>query len=394
MRLLREVRRLVTVPDAVGARYRSATAQGICAVAILIATIGYIATNLLALGLVLDAIFGTGLRSGVLIGTATVVAYSATGGILAGVYTDVFQGSIKAVASVMVFAAVLRGGHGLGGISQTILAHEPAFLGPWGHLTPIAALSFFLVFGLGTLGQPHVISKYYMLKDPRQLRWYPLLMTLVLVVTLLLFFGIGLGVKAAVLAGDMAPLARNDDATPAFLLQRASPLLAAIVFSGIAAAIMGTVNAFLNVGAAAVTHDIPVAIGRRVGNELAVGRIATVMIAALAALLALRPGAVVAFLGIFGWGLFASTLVPTLAIGLNWAGATRVGAIASMTTGLFVTLVFESLSGLKVYKFPAGVTASGLALVLSVVVFFVVSWLTRDQAAGDLDADVRLIMEA
>jgi Na+/proline symporter len=322
-----------------------------------------------------------------------VLAYSATGGILAGVYTDVFQGTIKAGASVLVFAAVLRGGGGLAGISRTILAHDPGFLGPWGTLTPLAALSFFLVFGLGTLGQPHVIGKYYMLKDPRQLRWYPLLMTLVLIVTLLLFFGIGLGVKAAVLAGTMPPLANRDDATPAFLLHQASPLLAAIVFSGIAAAIMGTVNAFLNVGAATVTHDIPVAFGRKVGNELLVGRMTTVVIAVLAAMVALFSGHAVAFLGIFGWGLFASTLVPSLAIGLNWPGATRAGAIASMSVGLVVTLLFESLSWWKVYRFPEGVTASGLALVLSLLTFFVVSWLTRRHAAGEIDADVAMIME-
>ena len=178
-----------------------------------------------------------------------------------------------------------------------------------------------------------------------------------------------------------------------FLLHRASPWLAGIVFSGIAAAIMGTVNAFLNVGAAAVTHDLPVAFGRRVRNELATGRVATVIIAALAAALALLPGQVVAFLGILAWGLFASTLVPSLAIGMNWTGATRIGAIASMLVGLGVTLVFETLKALKVYTMPVGVSASGLALVLSITAFFVMSWLTRSDAAGDLDADVRIIME-
>ena len=52
MRLLGEVRGLITVPDAIGARYRSRTAQGLSAVGILIAVVGYMATNLLALGLV------------------------------------------------------------------------------------------------------------------------------------------------------------------------------------------------------------------------------------------------------------------------------------------------------------------------------------------------------
>ncbi len=393
LRLLREVRGVLTVPDAVGARYRSPAAQGLSAVAILVATIGYVATNFLALGFVVDAIFHTGLTIGVLAGAAVVVAYTTSGGILAGVYTDLFQGAVKTVASLLVFAAVLREGHGLGGIAHTILAREPGFLGPWGTMPPLAALSLFVVFGLGTLGQPHVISKYYMLRDPRQLRWYPLLMTVVLVLTLLLFFGVGIGVKADVLRGSMAPLASPDNATPAFLLHDAGPLLAGIVFSGIAAAIMGTVNSFMSVGAAAVTHDLPVALGRPLGNELLAGRLATLAVAAVAAAVALGSGALVAFLGIFGWGLFATTLVPSLAIGYNWTGGTATGAVASIAVGLGGTLLFESLAYFKVYTFPAGVAASGLMLVVALLTFVVVSWATRDRAAGDLPADIRRIME-
>ena len=101
-----------------------------------------------------------------------------------------------------------------------------------------------------------------------------------------------------------------------------------------------------------------------------------------------------AFLGIFGWGLFGSTLVPALAIGLNWDGATRAGAIASISTGLIVTLMFETLAYFKVYSFPAGVTVSGLSMVLSILVFFTVSWMTRALAPAQLARDVRLIMEA
>jgi Na+(H+)/acetate symporter ActP len=119
----------------------------------------------------------------------------------------------------------------------------------------------------------------------------------------------------------------------------------------------------------------------------------TVLIAIAAAITAQRSGAMVAFLGIFGWGLFASTLVPALAVGLNWQGATRAGAIASITTGLVVTLALEISAYRKVFTFPAGVTASAVAMVASFLVFFLVSWLTRRAAALELDADVQLVME-
>jgi len=394
LRLMAEIRRTITLPDAIGARYRSPLAQGLAGVSILIAVVGYMATNILALGLVIDAVFGIGLGWGIWLGMGITMAYAVGGGIVAGIYTDVFQGSLMAVASVLVFLFTLRAGGGLGGISTTILSGDPGFLGPWGHLTPIAALSFFFVFGVGSLGQPHVVHKFFMLRDPLKLRWYPLITTMALIITMLLYFGVGVAVKSLTLQGAMEPLANPDHATPLFLLGYTPLVLAALVFSGVAAAIMSTVNSFMNIGAAAMMHDIPVSLGRPIRNELFWGRICTVVISVAAALLAQHSGMLVAFLGVFGWGLFASTLVPALAIGLNWEGATRAGAVASIGTGLSITLVFETMAFFSLYSFPTGVTVSGISLVLSILVFFGVSWLTRDTAAATLDPDIRVIMKA
>lgn len=394
LRLLAEVRRTITIPDAIGARYRSPLAQGLAAVSILVAVIGYMATNILALGLVIDAVFGIGVGWGIWLGMGITLAYAVGGGILAGIYTDVFQGLLMALASVLVFLFALKAGGGLGGLSQTILASDPGFLAPWGVLTPMAALSFFFVFGMGSLGQPHVVHKFLMLRDPLRLRWYPLVTTAALIVAMLLLFGVGLAVKALSVEGTLAPLASPDLATPVFLLNYTPLILAALVFSGVAAAIMSTVNSFMNIGAAALMHDIPVSLGRRVHNELLWGRLCTVFISVAAALMAQFSGTLVAFWGIFGFGLFASTLVPSLAIGLNWEGATRAGAVASIATGLGITAVFEVLAFFRVYTFPIGVTVSGLSLVLSLLVFFVVSWLTRRQAAFDLDPDIRVVIRA
>jgi Na+/proline symporter len=376
MRLLGEARNLITIPDAIGARYRSPAAQGLAAVAMLVGIVGYMATNALAMGVVINSIFGVGLGWGIWIGMGVTLAYSASGGILAGIYNDVFQGTLMALASVLVFLFVLGYGGGLGGISRTILAHDPTFLGPWGKLTPLAALSFFFVFSMGSLGQPQAVHKYYMLRDPLQLKWYPLLKTLGLV-----------------LGGRLLPLASPDQATPSLLLNVTPIILAALVFSGVAAATMSAANSFINIGAAIVSHDLPIAFGRRVRNELGWGRAITVLIAVAAAITAQRSGTMVAFLGIFGWGLFASTLVPALAVGLNWQGATRAGAIASIATGLIVTLALETAAYRKAFTFPAGVTASAVAMVASFLVFFLVSWLSRRRAPLELDPDVQLVME-
>jgi Na+/proline symporter len=200
-------------------------------------------------------------------------------------------------------------------------------------------------------------------------------------------------VKAFVLNGTMAPLAAPDQATPSLLLTVTPIVLAALVFSGVAAATMSAANSFINIGAAVVMHDLPIAFGKRLTNELAWGRAVTVLIAIAAAFIAQNSGTMVAFLGIFGWGLFASTLVPALAVGLNWEGATKAGAIASISTGVVVTLALETAAFYKAFTFPSGVTASAVALVLSFIMFFVVSWLTRSTASAAIDPDVKLIME-
>jgi Na+/proline symporter len=397
MRLLAEFRGVITIPDAIGLRYTSPAAQGLAGLAILIAVIAYMAAQVLALGIVIDALFNTGVRNGIWIGALVTVAYSASGGILAGVYTDLFQGLLMACASVMVFVLTLEVGGGMRHMSTVLLDRAPALMGPWGTMTPIAALSLFFVFGVGSLGQPHVIHKFYMIRDPRKLKWLPLIVTTTIMMTVLLYFGVGIAMRTLKETGAMPDLtATSDRVTPIFLLQKAPVVLAGLVFAGVAAAIMSTVNSFMSVGAAALTYDIPKAFGRvRFESALMRGRVWTVAITIAACLIAQRSGALVIFLGLIGWGIFSSTIVPALAIGLNWEGATREGAIASIATGLVASLLLELLNYIHVVKLPAGVSASAISMVASILVFFIVSHLTRAAASGrTTDPIVDLVMSA
>jgi Na+/proline symporter len=190
---------------------------------------------------------------------------------------------------------------------------------------------------------------------------------------LLLYLTVGVAVKAMVLRGEIPLLARTDDAMPAFLVHVVPSALAGVVFAGITSAIMSTVNAFLSVGSAALMHDLPAALGREPVDQLRRGRISTVVLALAAALVAHAPGAQVAFLGVFGYGLFASTLVPALAIGLNWERGTAQAAVASIATGLVVTVGGETIKFFGIYAPPAGVPWSGVALVLSTLVYLAIS---------------------
>lgn len=389
LRALAQVRPVLSLPDAIRLRFESPLAQGLAAVAILLAVIGYLAANLLAMGVALDVIFDSGVVAGVVIGTLLVLGYSVAGGIVAGIWTDLLQGGWMAIASLLVFVTVLEVGGGFSGLSATLLAADPEFLAPWGRMTPLAAVGFYLVYSVGVLGQPHVMHKFLMLHDARRLRWFPALATLALVLMILLFVGVGIAVRALEVQGAVAPLGHPDDATPTFLLGHAPGLLAALVFSGVAAAIMSTVNSFLSVGAAAVVRDLPRAFGRPLPDELRAGRVATAVICLAAAGTALFSDTLLAFLAIFGWGLFASTLVPVLAIGLNWPRATRAGAVASIATGLGGTIVLEGAALAGAWTLPTGVSIAALTLLVSTLVFIVVSVMTTGGEVRDLPDGVR-----
>jgi Na+/proline symporter len=178
--------------------------------------------------------------------------------------------------------------------------------------------------------------------------------------------------RALVLSGRVPALESPDAAAPFFLQHFAHPALAGVVFAGLFAAIMSTADSFLNIGAAALVHDIPLACrGRPPRRELGWARAATLLLALAAALLALWSGDLVALLGLAAWGTFAAALVPAAAIGLNWKRAHPAAANASILFGLLGSFGARLL-GLRL---PHAFDAGALALVLSAVLFLGLSLL-------------------
>jgi SSS family transporter len=408
LRLLAEAREVYTIPDAIAARYRSRPASGLAAVAVALGTVGYLGSQMLALGILIETIFGTrdllgpwSLPVAILLGAVVVAAYSAAGGMLAGVYTDVLQGSVMVAAAVGVFFYAMRTGGGLSSITADIAA-SPAFgagfLEPFGTVPILTGLGFFFVFGIGTLGQPHMLHKFYMLDDPKKLKWMPAVVGGAQAACLFIWFGIGLAVPALVSRGRMAPLDNPDSATPLFLLEFAPPLLAGIVFAAILAAIMSTADSFVNIGSAALVRDLPRALGRPVRRELFRGRVATLGIMLAAVLLAVAYGDLIALLGTFAFGTFAAALAPVLAVGLNWKRVTAAAAVASITTGLVLNLGLEFLAKQTWFAWlprpplAEGALPAAVSLAASFVVLFVVTWVTGGREEP-LDEDVEAVLE-
>ncbi len=401
LRLLAEVREVYTIPDAVLCRYRSRAASGAAAVAVLVGTVGYLGTQLLAMGTILESALGLrSLALAVAIGTAVILFYSTAGGMVAGIWTDVFQGALMMVAAVAVFVYAMKAGGGFGEVTRSLSESERfgrQFLEPFGDTPVMMPLGFFFVFGIGVLGQPHMLHKFYMLRDPRSLKWLPLVIGLSQVLCLLIWLGLGLAVPALVAQGKLAPLERPDDAAPLFLLHFAPELLAGVAVAAILAAIMSTADSFTNIGSAALVRDLPRALGRPVRNELFWGRIATVAVTLLAAVVAFLYDDLIALLGTFSFGTFGAALAPAIAVGLNWKRVTAAAATASIVTGTVLNLTLEFLArqtffpALPKPPLPPGALPTAVSLAASFTVLLAVTWLTGEEA---IDEDVQAVMES
>ncbi len=394
LRLLAELGNSMSLPDVVALRYGKESTRILVSVAIILGVLGYLATQILAMAVVLkdilietDFLSAISLEMCVIISCSILVFYSVTGGIVASVYSDLIQGGVMVVAATLVFLTVVfTFDNGFGEISRTIQEHDPEAIGPWGTLGMIGCLSWFFVFGLGGSGQPHVITKMMMYKKVSDAKHILPVSIGGYLFSALLWVGIGLAMRALVLQGVQPELSSPDAAASQFLQNYAHPILAGVVFAGLFAAIMSTADAFLNIGTAAVMHDIPKALGKTIQNDLFWARMTTVLITVIAAIFALYSGDLVAILGAFGWGTFAAAIVPTVGIGFNWKRATPLAANVAIISSLSVNFI------IKIFKIglPYNIDVGALSLFISLTLFISISLLSQPPT---IDPDVEAVMD-
>jgi SSS family transporter len=399
IRMIAGVRNSLSLPDIVAARYNSELARGLMAVTILLGVMGYLATQILAMALVLQSILAStvmfaeiSLVTCVVMSLAVLIFYSVTGGIIASVYTDLVQGGIMMLAGLLILitaSSVFDGG--LQQASEIIFRDDAEAAMPFGTVGMITCIGWFFVFGLGLAGQPHLITKMMMnrkISDNRTV--YPV-SVLGYVLAAMLWISVGVVMRAVILSGGMPPLDGSDSAAPVFLSAFTHPVLAGVVFAALFAAIMSTSDAFLNIGTAAIIHDIPHAVrGRGLDNELTWARVVTVVISLVAASFALysyyQNDRLVALLGAFGWGTFAAAIVPVVVIGLNWKRATAGAAIVCIIASLLINFSVEIFS----ISLPYGISGGFLAILTSMLLFITVTLFSKPIK---LATDIERIMD-
>lgn len=382
-----------TLGDVVEKRYQSRAVRGWLGLAITFGVIGYLGTQVQAMGIIMHSIFGISPKLGAVIGLGILTFYCVGGGIIASVYTDLFQGIIMVAVSLIVFFMAINAGGGVLTISENLQSADPLLTSSFGTYPIISIACWIFLFSLGAAGQPHFINKFLMIKSQKELKWGAFTAGLAYAFTTLLVIGIGLTARSLDIQGKFPAIASPDESLTAFVTHFTPPLVAGLVLSGLLAAIMSTGSAFVTLGAASLIRDMPRAFNKQVKNELLLNRLAVVGLLTLSLLFSFYMDTLVALLGIFGWGTFASAVFPSVVLGLVWKKATKHGAIASIIVALILNFSLEILSKYGIAILPSGVIVGAFAFALSIIVFISVSFLTQESAVK-LDKGVTEAMDA
>ncbi len=364
---------VLTPQELIGARFGHA-ARGIGGALIVIGCVANLAVQARAAAVLGENFLKVpgALAAGVALLATT--AYTALGGMRSGLLADAVQGATMAVLALLLAGAALAAAGGPAAALETVRHTSPALLGSFGAVPASRALAWFLLFCVGTCAQPHYIQKFFFLRSREQLRKLPAVLTLALAVTLSVWLAVGLAGSALTARGAVT-LARPDDLAPRTmaLLGPWAELAAGVV---VLAALMSTAASFLNLGAAAVTRDLPSALGKPV-RGLTAARVTTVVLALAAAGLGAASGRTVALLAIMGWGFFTAAFLPVFTVGLAWKGAGPRGAAFGMLAGAATDIALECVRA----HLPAGLEPGLAGAAVGMLVLVMASRPDRSAAA-------------
>ncbi|WP_367325553.1 sodium/proline symporter PutP [Streptomyces sp. HUAS ZL42] len=340
----------------------------------------YVASGLVAGGLLFKNVFDIRFGLGVTLTALVIVIYSCLGGFLAVSLTHVLQGSLMFLALLVVPLTGVAALGGFGALGDALDAKAPGLLdmgaevnyadGRWsagGSLGAVAIVSL-LAWGLGYFGQPHILARFMGIRSIRAIPAARRIGTGWVVVvlggaTLVGLVGIGrLG----------TPLPDPD--TLYIVLSRTllNPWIAGVMLIAVLAAIMSTADSQLLVSSVALTEDFYRALLNRRATDKAlvwVGRGAVVVVIVIAYVIALRADGLLSIVA-YAWAGFGAAFGPVVLLSLYWPRMTWAGAMAGIVSGAVTVLLWKRINPLLgplesgVYEMVPGVLVATLAALL------------------------------
>ncbi len=288
---------------------------------------------------------------GLLIFTTTVVAYTAYGGFLAAIWTDVFQSIIMAIGVLIMLPLAISkaGGLEMATLKGMEIAGDGFGFGPGAGRAfhPLTmSISFFVMWAISGMGQPSTMVRLMAFRDTRTLRYSMLYLTvynMLVYIPLILIFVCSRSI--------MPGLTNSDEVMPRMVVTLANPYLAGLILAAPYGAVLSTVSGFLLIISSGLVRDVYQRFIRPAATEREIARAsyaATVVVGLVVGIFALKPPDFLQLIVVFASGGMASVFLMPALLGAFWRRANAQGALAAMLTGAAVTMalyVYGSILG-------------------------------------------------
>ncbi|TWT97316.1 sodium/solute symporter [Neorhodopirellula pilleata] len=204
-------------------------------------------------------------------------------------------------------------------------------------------LSLMLALFCGTASLPHILIRYYTVKDGAAARKS----TIVGIASIGFFYVLTLYLGLGAMVSGTLDVTNSNMAAP-LLARGISDLLFAIISAIAFTTVLGTVSGLILASSGAVAHDLlggVMGINFSEANQVRVAKVAAVVVGAIAIVLGiLFKGLNVSYLVGWAFSIAASANLPALVMLLFWKRTTAAGIIASVCVGMFSSLGWILLS--------------------------------------------------
>ncbi len=246
-------------------------------------------------------------------------------------------------------------------------------------------LSLMLALFCGTASLPHILIRYYTVKDQASARKSTVvgIGSIGFFYLLTLFLGLG-----AMTSGSLD--VTNENMAAPLLARSFGELLFAIISAIAFTTVLGTVSGLIVAASGAVAHDVMAGFLKmdlNDANKVRAGKIVAVVVGLIAIILGILFEKMnVSYLVGWAFSVAASANLPALVMLLFWRGTTKQGITAAITVGMVSSLAWILLSG-DTYKDVYGLNAEDaivpfsqpgiVTIPLGFLTLVVVSLLTR-----------------
>lgn len=360
--------KIYTVTQVLERRYNPAARQS-SAVIMLVYALMIGATSTIAIGTVMQVLFGMPFWVAILVGGGVVVLYSTIGGMWSLTLTDIVQFLIMTVG--LVFLLMPMSISDAGGWNA-LVEKLPARYFDFTAIGWDTIVTYFLIYFFGIFIGQDIWQRVFTARSEGVAKVAGTAAGLYCVLYGLA--GALIGMAAKVLLPDL----ENVNNAFASVVEHSLPNgIRGLVIAAALAALMSTASAGLLAASTTITQDLLPLLrgGRTSGNgDVHENRIATLLLGVVMLGIALVVSDVISALTVAYNLLVGGMLVPLIGA-IYWKRATTAGAIASMTLGFLTVLGFMFKDGLDAN------TPIYYSLAVGLVSFVVISLVTRRPAS-------------